>query len=193
MIRLPPLLLALPIAWLEGCATPSPPLIEPCQVLPEGRQTASAILVTHFQRRVASTTLLLMPVNGARISSGYGMRFHPIYQAERMHRGLDLAAVEGSPVLAAGDGEVIRMGPLGAYGNYVRIRHSEPYETAYGHLSGYAEGLRLQAWVKRGQVIGYVGSTGGATGPHLHYEIIMEGKQINPLELDTCLLSLQSR
>ncbi|MBY0563519.1 MAG: M23 family metallopeptidase [Hyphomonadaceae bacterium] len=127
--------------------------------------------------------LMKTPINGARLSSGFGMRRHPILGYSRMHRGTDFAAPTGTPILAAGDGTVLRSGPYGGYGNYVRIRHANGYETAYAHMSRFARGLRAGTRVRQGQVIGYVGSTGRSTGPHLHYEVMLRGQQVNPMAL----------
>ncbi|MBX3511549.1 MAG: M23 family metallopeptidase [Hyphomonadaceae bacterium] len=133
--------------------------------------------------RSARRFLMRTPINGARLSSGYGMRMHPIMGYSRMHRGTDFAAPTGTPILAAGEGVIVRAGPFGAYGNYVRIRHGDGYETAYAHMSRFARGVRPGASVRQGQVIGYVGSTGRSTGPHLHYEVMRRGQQINPMTL----------
>jgi len=127
--------------------------------------------------------LMRTPVNGARLSSGYGMRRHPILGYSRMHRGTDFAAPTGTPILAAGDGTIVRAGPFSSYGNYIRIRHANGYETAYAHMSRFARGMRSGAQVRQGQVIGYVGTTGRSTGPHLHYEVFRRGQQINPINL----------
>ena len=127
--------------------------------------------------------LMRTPINGARLSSRFGMRRHPILGYSRMHRGTDFAAPTGTPILAAGDGTVVRAGRYGAYGTYVRIRHSNGYETAYAHMSRYGRGMRSGAQVRQGQVIGYVGTTGRSTGPHLHYEVLRRGAQINPVNL----------
>jgi murein DD-endopeptidase MepM/ murein hydrolase activator NlpD len=127
--------------------------------------------------------LMKTPINGARLSSGFGMRRHPILGYSRMHRGTDFAAPVGTPILAAGDGVIVRAGPNGSYGNYVRIRHANGYETAYAHMSRFARGMRAGAHVRQGDVIGYVGSTGRSTGPHLHYEVMRNGAQINPMTL----------
>jgi murein DD-endopeptidase MepM/ murein hydrolase activator NlpD len=124
--------------------------------------------------------LMKTPVNGARLSSGFGMRRHPILGYSRMHRGTDFAAPTGTPVMAAGDGVVVRAGPFGTYGNYVRIRHADGYETAYAHLSRFGRGLRPGQRVRQAQIVGYVGTTGRSTGPHLHYEVMYRGQQINP-------------
>lgn len=127
--------------------------------------------------------LMKTPINGARLSSGFGMRRHPILGYSRMHRGTDFAAPTGTPILAAGDGTVVRAGPFSSYGNYVRIRHANGYETAYAHMSRFARGVRAGTRVRQGQVIGYVGTTGRSTGPHLHYEVLRRGAQVNPISL----------
>ncbi len=130
-------------------------------------------------------TLMVTPINGARLSSGYGMRRHPILGYSRMHRGLDFAAPRGTPIMASGDGVVEYAGRKGGYGRYIRIRHANHYETAYGHMSRFASGIRKGVRVKQGQTIGYVGSTGLSTGPHLHYEILHNGRSINPSAVKT--------
>ncbi len=127
--------------------------------------------------------LLRTPVDGFRISSRYGKRRHPILGYNKMHKGIDFAAPTGTPIMAAGDGVVEKAGPWGGYGNYVRIRHSDRYATAYAHLSRFAKNVRAGTRVKQGQIVGYVGSTGRSTGPHLHYEILVEGNQVNPLSV----------
>lgn len=127
--------------------------------------------------------LMRTPINGARLSSGYGMRRHPILGYSRMHRGTDFAAPTGTPILAAGEGTVVRASPFGSYGNYIRIRHGDGYETSYAHLSRFARGMRTGMRVRQGQVIGYVGTTGRSTGPHLHYEVMRRGQQVNPMTL----------
>ena len=127
--------------------------------------------------------LMKTPINGARLSSGFGMRRHPILGYSRMHRGTDFAAPVGTPIMSAGEGTVVRAGPFSTYGNYVRIRHSDGYETAYAHLSRFARGLRPGQRVRQGQIIGYVGTTGRSTGPHLHYEVLYRGQQTNPERL----------
>jgi murein DD-endopeptidase MepM/ murein hydrolase activator NlpD len=124
--------------------------------------------------------LLKTPISGARISSTYGMRRHPILGYSKMHQGVDFAASTGTPVYAAGDGVVKQASYFGSYGNYVKIQHTGQYASAYAHLSRYASGIRPGARVKQGQVIGYVGTTGRSTGPHLHYEIHSHGRQVNP-------------
>lgn len=127
--------------------------------------------------------LMKTPINGARLSSGFGMRLHPVLGYSRMHRGTDFAAPIGTPILAAGEGVVERAGPFSSFGNYVRIRHGNGYETAYAHMSRFARGLRAGSRVRQGQIIGYVGTTGRSTGPHLHYEVLRRGQQINPISL----------
>ncbi len=125
--------------------------------------------------------LMKTPIDGARISSGFGMRRHPILGYSKLHSGVDFAAPKGTPIYAAGDGVVQKAGWSNGYGNYVQIRHANGYETGYGHMSAYAKGVRAGTRVRQGQVIGYVGSTGRSTGPHLHYEIHIAGKKVNPL------------
>ncbi|MDE3015466.1 MAG: peptidoglycan DD-metalloendopeptidase family protein [Pseudomonadota bacterium] len=124
--------------------------------------------------------LLRTPIPGARITSGYGMRLHPILGYSKMHRGVDFGAVTGTPIYAAGDGVVEIEGRRGGYGNYLRLRHGPKYETAYAHISRYASGIHVGSHVKQGQIVAYVGATGMATGPHLHYEVLVNGSQVNP-------------
>ncbi len=133
--------------------------------------------------RAVRKALLRTPVSGARISSGFGMRRHPIMGYSKMHKGVDFAAASGTPVYAAGDGVIDKIGRFGAYGKYVRIRHNGTYSTAYAHLNKYASGMKKGRRVKQGQVVAYVGSTGRSTGPHLHYETLVDGKQTNPLSI----------
>jgi len=128
--------------------------------------------------------LLRTPVDGARMSSGFGMRRHPILGYSRMHRGVDFAAPTGTPIFAAGGGRIEVAGRKGGYGKYVRIRHNGEYGTAYAHLSRIAKGIAPGARVEQGQVIGYVGTTGRSTGPHLHYEVHKHGEAINPMKLE---------
>ncbi len=128
--------------------------------------------------------LLRTPVDGARLSSRYGKRKHPVLGYTKMHRGVDFAAPRGTPIMAGGDGVVEASGRNGAYGKYVRIRHNSEYKTAYGHMSRIAKAARRGKRVRQGDIIGYVGSTGRSTGPHLHYEILLGGRQINPMTLD---------
>ena len=124
--------------------------------------------------------LLRTPIDGARLSSGFGRRKHPILGYTRMHKGLDFAAPRGTPIYAAGDGVIELAGRNGSYGKYVRIRHHSSYKTAYGHMKGFAKGITRGKRVKQGQVIGYVGTTGRSTGPHLHYEVLRDNTQVNP-------------
>lgn len=130
-------------------------------------------------------SLLRTPVDGARITSGFGMRMHPLLGYSKMHKGIDFGAPTGTPIYAAGSGTVVEIGKKGAYGNYIRIRHNGDYQTAYAHMSRFAKGLVQGEKVKQGQVIGYVGATGRATGPHLHYEILVDGSQVNPAQVKT--------
>jgi murein DD-endopeptidase MepM/ murein hydrolase activator NlpD len=123
---------------------------------------------------------LRTPVNAARISSGFGMRYHPVLGFSRMHKGIDFAAPIGTPILAAASGTVEVIGRKGGYGRYIRIRHNNVYSTAYAHASRFAKGLKKGMRVKQGQVIAYIGKSGVATGPHLHYEVLKYMKQINP-------------
>ncbi len=125
-------------------------------------------------------TLMKTPVDGARISSGFGMRHHPVLGYNKMHKGMDFAAPTGTPIYAAGDGVVEKAGRNGGYGNYVRIRHNSKLKTAYAHLHRIGKGVKAGTRVKQGQVIGQVGTTGRSTGPHLHYEVLLSGKQVNP-------------
>lgn len=124
--------------------------------------------------------LMRTPVDGGRMTSGFGMRKHPILGYSKMHKGVDFAAPTGTPVYAAGDGVVERASRFGSYGNYVRIRHAGGLKTAYAHLLRFARGVKPGTRVEQGQVVAYVGTTGRSTGPHLHYEVIVDGKQVNP-------------
>lgn len=124
--------------------------------------------------------LLRTPIDGARLTSGFGKRLHPILGYSRMHQGVDFAAPSGTAIYAAGDGVVVRIGRVSGYGNYVEVEHSQQYTTAYAHLSAFARGLREGERVRQGEVIGYVGMTGTATGPHLHYEVHHQSAQVDP-------------
>ncbi len=126
-------------------------------------------------------TLMKTPLDGARLTSRFGRRRHPILGYVTAHKGVDFGAPPGTPVYAAGDGVIQRAGRYGGYGNYIRIRHNGTYATAYGHLKSFARGIRKGVRVRQGQVIGFVGATGRATGPHLHYEVLVNGRQVNPL------------
>jgi murein DD-endopeptidase MepM/ murein hydrolase activator NlpD len=123
--------------------------------------------------------LMKTPINGARLSSSYGMRKHPILGFNKMHKGTDFAAPKGTPVMASGDGVVIRAKWCGGGGNCIQIKHNSTYSTIYAHLSKFANGIKNGTRVKQGRVIGYVGSTGMSTGPHLHYEVVVNGKKVN--------------
>lgn len=127
--------------------------------------------------------LLRTPINGARLSSGFGMRRHPVLGYGKMHKGVDFAAPTGTPIYAAGDGTVEYAARKGSFGNYVRIRHNNQYATAYAHMNSIAKNTRKGGRVKQGEVIGYVGTTGRSTGPHLHYEVLANGKQVNPRDV----------
>jgi murein DD-endopeptidase MepM/ murein hydrolase activator NlpD len=126
-------------------------------------------------------SLLLKPVDRGRLSSAYGPRYHPILKRRMMHLGVDWAAPRGTPVRAAGHGMVSGFGPFGAYGRYLRIEHGAEVATAYAHLERFAPGLRPGQLVRQGDLIGHVGSSGRATGPHLHYELLVGGRQVDPL------------
>ena len=128
-------------------------------------------------------SILKTPIDGARLSSAFGIRKHPILGYNKMHRGVDFAALKGTPIFAGGNGTIEFAGKNGGYGNYIRIRHNNEYKTAYAHLSGFKKGISTGIRVNQGDVIGYVGSSGRSTGPHLHYEIIYQNEQINPLTL----------
>jgi murein DD-endopeptidase MepM/ murein hydrolase activator NlpD len=127
--------------------------------------------------------LLRTPIDGARLTSSFGMRMHPILGYSTMHRGIDFGAATGTPIMAAGDAVVEKAGVQGGYGNFVLLRHNATYETAYGHMSRFASGIKPGVHVRQGQVIGYVGATGLATGPHLHYEVRINRDQVNPLSI----------
>jgi murein DD-endopeptidase MepM/ murein hydrolase activator NlpD len=139
----------------------------------------------YYDIRGKSITKSLMktPINGARLSSSYGMRKHPILGYNKMHRGTDFAAPSGTPIMASGSGTVTRARWCGGGGNCVKIKHNSTYETIYAHMKAFAKGIREGRKVKQGQIIGYVGSTGLSTGPHLHYEVIVNGKKVNSQKL----------
>ena len=128
--------------------------------------------------------LMKTPINGARLSSTFGFRRHPILGYNKLHQGTDFAAPTGTPIMASGSGVVERASWFGAYGKFIMIRHNSTYKTAYAHLSGFAKGIRSGSRVQQGQVIGYVGSTGRSTGPHLHYEVLVNGKRVNSQKLN---------
>jgi murein DD-endopeptidase MepM/ murein hydrolase activator NlpD len=139
----------------------------------------------HYDKNGKSVKKALMktPINGARLSSPFGMRKHPIDGFNKMHRGTDFAAPMGTPIMASGDGVVKKAGWCGGGGNCVKIRHNSTYQTIYAHMSKFARGIKTGVRVKQGQTIGYVGSTGKSTGPHLHYEVIVNGKKVNSQKL----------
>ncbi len=141
--------------------------------------------VEYFNSDGKSATKALMktPINGARLSSGFGMRKHPILGYNKKHQGVDFAAPTGTPIMAAGSGHIEFVGNNGGAGKYIRIKHLNGYKTSYSHLSKYASGIQKNVKVRQGQVIGYVGNTGLSTGPHLHYEVIFNGKRINPMKM----------
>ena len=131
----------------------------------------------------AVKALMKTPINGASLSSGYGLRKHPILGYDRLHQGVDFAAPTGTPIMAAGTGFIEKIGMNGGAGNYIKIKHINGYKTAYGHMSKFASGLKRGSKVTQGQTIGFVGSTGMSTGPHLHYEVIFNNKKINPMKM----------
>ena len=150
------------------------------------RFTPSDDLVTDFfDENGESATKFLMktPINGARLSSNFGYRKHPISGYSKLHKGTDFAAPTGTPIFAAGNGVVERSSRYGGYGNYVRLRHPNGYQTAYAHMSKYGPGIKSGVRVKQGDIVGYVGSTGASTGPHLHYEVIKDGQHVNAMTL----------
>tara|TARA_E500000178_G_scaffold270506_1_gene268383 strand:+ start:155 stop:1369 length:1215 start_codon:yes stop_codon:yes gene_type:complete len=128
-------------------------------------------------------SLMKTPINGARLSSSFGMRKHPILGYNKMHRGTDFAAPAGTPIMASGSGTVTRARWCGGGGNCVKIKHNSTYETIYAHMKAFAKGIREGKKIRQGQIIGYVGSTGLSTGPHLHYEVIVNGKKVNSQKL----------
>jgi murein DD-endopeptidase MepM/ murein hydrolase activator NlpD len=139
----------------------------------------------HYDKNGKSVQKALMktPINGARLSSSFGMRKHPIDGFNKMHRGTDFAAPKGTPIMASGNGIIKKAGWCGGGGNCVKIKHNSTYETVYAHMSKFARGIKKGVRVKQGQTIGYVGSTGKSTGPHLHYEVIVNGKKVNSQKL----------
>ena len=128
-------------------------------------------------------SLMKTPINGARLSSRFGMRKHPILGYNKMHKGTDFAAPSGTPIMASGSGTITRSRWCGGGGNCVKIKHNSTYQTIYAHMKSFAKGIKEGKKVKQGQIIGYVGSTGMSTGPHLHYEVIMNGKKVNSQRL----------
>ena len=139
----------------------------------------------HYDQNGKSVEKALMktPINGARLSSAFGMRKHPIDGYNKMHRGTDFAAPMGTPIMASGSGVITRARWCGGGGNCVKIKHNSTYETIYAHMKNFERGIKEGSRVKQGQIIGYVGSTGNSTGPHLHYEVVVNGKKINSQKL----------
>ena len=139
----------------------------------------------HYDENGKSVEKALMktPINGARLSSAFGMRKHPIDGYNKMHRGTDFAAPMGTPIMASGSGVIRRARWCGGGGNCIKIKHNSTYETIYAHMKNFARGIKEGVRVKQGQIIGYVGSTGNSTGPHLHYEVVVNGKKINSQKL----------
>jgi murein DD-endopeptidase MepM/ murein hydrolase activator NlpD len=123
------------------------------------------------------------PINGARLSSSFGMRKHPILGFTKMHKGTDFAAKSGTPIMASGSGTIVLAKWCGGGGNCIKIKHNSTYATIYAHMKSFARGIKKSKKVKQGQIIGYVGSTGMSTGPHLHYEVLINGKKVNSQKL----------
>ena len=142
-------------------------------------------VIGHYDKNGKSVQKALMktPINGARLSSSFGLRKHPIDGFTKMHRGTDFAAPKGTPIMASGNGIIKKVGWCGGGGNCIKIRHNSTYETVYAHMSKFARGMKTGVRVKQGQTIGFVGSTGKSTGPHLHYEVIVNGKKVNSQKL----------
>ena len=141
--------------------------------------------IGHYDKNGRSIQKALMktPINGARLSSPFGMRKHPIDGFNKMHRGTDFAAPMGTPIMASGSGTITKAGWCGGGGNCIVIKHNSTYRTIYAHMSKFAQGIVNGVRVKQGQTIGYVGSTGKSTGPHLHYEVLINGKKVNSQKL----------
>ena len=139
----------------------------------------------HYDKNGKSVEKALMktPINGARLSSAFGMRKHPIDGFNKMHQGTDFAAPSGTPIMASGSGVILRARWCGGGGNCIKIKHNSTYQTIYAHLKSFARGIKEGKRVKQGQIIGYVGSTGKSTGPHLHYEVVINGKKVNSQKL----------
>ncbi len=146
-------------------------------------ETSAGLDYFNKEGKNAKKAIMKTPIDGARLSSGFGMRKHPILGYNVKHKGVDFAAPTGTPVYAAGNGTIEYKGSNGAYGRYIRIRHNSNYKTAYAHLSGYKKGIGKGTRVMQGDIIGYVGSSGRSTGPHLHYEVIFNGDKINPMKM----------
>ncbi len=150
--------------------------------IPVYRYESEGGVVDYYRENGTSLKRILMqtPIDGARMSSGFGMRHHPVLGYNKMHKGVDFAAPRGTPIYAAGNGVIEKAGRNGGYGNYMRIRHNNGLKTAYAHMRKFAKGMSPGKRVTQGEVIGYVGTTGRSTGPHLHFEVLKNGKQVNP-------------
>ena len=161
-------------------------LIAGNKVKPVYRVTFSDGSIDYFDERGESVrrALLRTPVAAAHITSGFGMRMHPILGYSKMHQGVDFGAPPGAPIFAAGNGTVVEIGTKGGYGRYVRVRHNGQLETVYAHMSRFGQDLYRGADVKQGEVIGYVGASGRVTGPHLHFEVHVAGRAVNPLSVN---------
>ena len=131
--------------------------------------------------------LMKTPINGARLSSNFGMRKHPILGFNKMHNGTDFAAPSGTPIMASGSGTIVLAKWCGGGGNCIKIKHNSTYETVYGHMKSFARGIKKGKKIRQGEIIGYVGSTGVSTGPHLHYEVTVNGKKVNSQKLKTAV------
>ncbi|MDD3288494.1 MAG: M23 family metallopeptidase [Alphaproteobacteria bacterium] len=156
------------------------------KVKPLYRVTFGDGTVDYFDAKGQSIkrALLKTPVDGARVTSSYGMRMHPLLGYSKMHKGMDFGATTGTPIFAAGSGVIEEVGFKGSYGRYIRIQHNGRTKTAYGHMSRFARGIYQGARVNQGDVIGFVGSSGRSTGPHLHFEVIVDNKQTNPMSVN---------
>lgn len=146
----------------------------------DGKVAPKKITITQKPGSGNKDSFLIKPIKDARISSHYGYRMHPVLKKRKLHKGMDLAAPKGKPIVAAADGVVTRARYSGGYGNCIKIKHKNGFETTYAHLSRYAPQLKAGAKVKKGQSIGFVGSTGRSTGPHLHFELTKNGQHLNP-------------
>lgn len=135
--------------------------------------------------------LLKTPVDGARITSSYGLRKHPVSGYSKIHKGIDFGAPKGTPIYAAGDGKVVVAKLFGTYGNYIKIKHNGDYSTAYAHMNNFAKNMKTGKVVRQGDIIGYVGKTGRVTGPHLHYEVVYKGKPVDPKTVDNVRFSVK--
>lgn len=156
------------------------------KVRPLYRVTFADGAVDYFDEKGQSLkrSLLRTPIDGARMTSGFGMRMHPILGYSKMHKGVDFAASTGTPIFAAGSGVIEEVGLKGAYGRYIRIRHNNTLKTAYAHMSRFGRGIYQGAKVNQGDVIGFVGTSGRSTGPHLHYEVLVNNRQANPMSVN---------